>query len=140
MSLDERTMIDQLDLQLSNLFAIDSKGKRFIAKLTIDELIMNKYNFNKLNISIIAIDDYKLTNKLIEAINTKKVKSPEQTESIHPWELSDIDTRINMPISLSGIIIIKEDMVFDEQQPVTIAPGTIFKFRKNNIKIEYLNK
>ena len=67
LSLDESTTIDQLDLPLSNLFTIDSEGKRFIVKLTIDELILNKYNFNKLNISIIAIDDYKLTNKLIEA-------------------------------------------------------------------------
>jgi len=60
LSLNENTNIDELDLNWENLFSLEENGKRFIYETTVEELIHNKFNFTKHNVSVLAIDDDKI--------------------------------------------------------------------------------
>lgn len=55
-----------IDIELNNLYPIDSSGKQFIAKISIEELKRNKYNILKKGISVIAIDDEIFVDELIK--------------------------------------------------------------------------
>ena len=56
LSLNENTTIDNLELNWENLFSLEENGKRFIYETTTEELIQNKFNFTKHNVSVLAID------------------------------------------------------------------------------------
>ena len=60
LSLNENTTIDDLELDRGNLFSLEENGKRFIYETTVEELIQNKFNFTKHNVSVLAIDNDKI--------------------------------------------------------------------------------
>lgn len=58
--------VKNLPVEIKNLFPLDLFGKQFIAKISIEELKENKYTIQKAGVSVIAVDDEKLADKIIQ--------------------------------------------------------------------------
>jgi len=59
--------IEKLGLEPLNIYPLDIDRKQFIAQISIKELINNKHNFQKEKISVIAIEDEKLINEIVNS-------------------------------------------------------------------------
>jgi CotH kinase protein/Right handed beta helix region len=54
------------------------------------------------------------------------------TASFHPWQLLSLaDKNVEKEITLSGEVIVEQDLIFTDEQTVTILPGTLFKLAKD---------
>jgi homoserine dehydrogenase len=64
---------EYLDIEIKTLYPIDVQGKQFIAKISIEELLINKYTIQKEGISIIAIENEKLIDELLKTTLKEEV-------------------------------------------------------------------
>ncbi len=73
-----------------------------------------------------------ITSKEIIIKHVDDFSDSNNTPIFHPWELlAQVNTAKNKVI-LSGEIDVSQDLVFSEEQIVTIEPGTVFKISKNS--------
>ena len=93
-------------------------------------LIKTKHRINKPDI----IANNAITNE--EFLLTQEAFTEEDnSDSIHPWELPLIPARET--ITLQGDIFIENDLVFNKEKSVIIAPGTTFHLAANTSIIFY---
>ncbi len=67
LSVKDLKSLEYLNVEINNLHPLDNHGKQFIAKITIAELIRNKYNILKEGISLLAIESENLIQEIFSS-------------------------------------------------------------------------
>ncbi len=66
-SVNKSIDIKELELEITNIFTLDNYNKQFLVEVSIEELKANKIKLQKERISVLAIEDRDLINKLTKS-------------------------------------------------------------------------
>ncbi|MDJ0882435.1 MAG: hypothetical protein QNJ56_12365, partial [Gammaproteobacteria bacterium] len=127
-----RKTIESNPIGREDAWSIMTFGKNYSAPAVL------VYEFKLKNIKPSLISDNTflharngVTGKQIELSKVPTLAQDELNTSPHPWRLQKENTKMIKQVLLSGDIDVSEDMTFESNQHVEIAPGTVFRMGKN---------